>query len=50
MARDFGLPLAESSDGEALFELEEGSNVIVRPLEDARVDGEGLLFAGDIRR
>lgn len=43
---DFGLPLAESSDREALFELEEGSNVIVRPLEDARVDGQKLAGFG----
>jgi catechol 2,3-dioxygenase-like lactoylglutathione lyase family enzyme len=43
---DFGLPLIERNDREALFELEEGSSVIIRKLEDARVEGQKLLGFG----
>lgn len=39
---DFGLPLVEHTESEALFELEEGSSVIIRRLEDARVEGQRL--------
>jgi catechol 2,3-dioxygenase-like lactoylglutathione lyase family enzyme len=39
---DFGLPLVEQNDREALFELEEGSSVIIRRHEDAKVDGQRL--------
>lgn len=43
---DFGLPLSERSDSEALFELEEGSSVIIRRLDDARVEGQRLVGFG----
>lgn len=43
---DFGLPLIEHSSREALFELEEGSSVIIRPLEDAIVPGQKLVGPG----
>lgn len=40
---DFGLPLIEHEEGKsALFELEEGCSVIIRPLAEARVAGQGL--------
>lgn len=39
---DFGLPLIERTDDQALFELAEGSSVIIRRLADARVEGQGL--------
>lgn len=39
---DFGLPLIEQNDREALFELAEGSSVIIRRLDDARVEGQKL--------
>src|SRR5687768_11321260 len=40
---DFGLPLISHQPGtEALFELEEGSTVILRPLADAQVEGQRL--------
>ncbi|WP_114955062.1 VOC family protein [Sphingosinicella terrae] len=43
---DFGLPLVAKSRDEALFELEEGSSVIIRPLEAARVEGQKLVGYG----
>lgn len=43
---DFGLPLVEQNDREALFELEEGSSVIIRRLEDATVEGQRLVGFG----
>lgn len=43
---DFGLPLIESSESEALFELEEGSTVIVRPLNAALTEGQKLVGYG----
>lgn len=43
---DFGLPLIESSESEALFEMEEGSSVIIRPLDVARTEGQGLVGYG----
>jgi catechol 2,3-dioxygenase-like lactoylglutathione lyase family enzyme len=43
---DFGLPLVEQSPSEALFELEEGSSVIIRPNADARVPGQKLVGYG----
>jgi catechol 2,3-dioxygenase-like lactoylglutathione lyase family enzyme len=39
---DFGLPLIEHNAREALFELEEGCSVILRPLADAQVTGQKL--------
>jgi catechol 2,3-dioxygenase-like lactoylglutathione lyase family enzyme len=39
---DFGLPLIEHNEREAVFELEEGCSVILRPLADARVEGQKL--------
>ena len=36
---DFGLPLIAREGHSALFELEEGSSVIIRPLAEARVEG-----------
>jgi catechol 2,3-dioxygenase-like lactoylglutathione lyase family enzyme len=39
---DFGLPLVEQTAAHALFELAEGSSVIIRPLADARVEGQRL--------
>jgi catechol 2,3-dioxygenase-like lactoylglutathione lyase family enzyme len=39
---DFGLPLIERGEREALFELVEGSSVIIRPLDHARVAGQKL--------
>ena len=43
---DFGLPLAEHTNDEALFELEEGSSVIIRPLAGAAVPGQKLVGYG----
>jgi len=43
---DFGLPLSSQSAEEAVFELEEGSTVIVRPLDAATVDGQKLVGFG----
>lgn len=43
---DFGLPLISRDGGEALFELEEGSSVIIRPLDRARVEGQRLVGYG----
>lgn len=44
---DFGLPLIEREEGRsALFELEEGSSVIIRPLADAVVSGQQLVGYG----
>lgn len=43
---DFGLPLIEHADGEALFEMAEGSSVIIRPLDAARVAGQRLVGYG----
>ncbi len=43
---DFGLNLTASTNRESHFELAEGSNVIVRPLEDARVEGQKLVGYG----
>lgn len=43
---DFGLPLVAQGVGQALFELEEGSSVIVRPLADAVVPGQKLVGYG----
>ena len=43
---DFGLPLIEQDEAQTLFELEEGSSVIIRPLEDARVEGQKLVGFG----
>lgn len=43
---DFGLPLIEQSAEEALFELEEGSSVIIRPLDKATVEGQKLIGFG----
>jgi catechol 2,3-dioxygenase-like lactoylglutathione lyase family enzyme len=39
---DFGLPLIENNAREALFELEEGCSVILRPLAEAQVTGQKL--------
>lgn len=39
---DFGLPLVEADETKALFEMEQGSTVIVQPLEDARTEGQKL--------
>ncbi|MGZ8350240.1 MAG: VOC family protein [Allosphingosinicella sp.] len=43
---DFGLPLVTQDGNEALFELEEGSSVVIRPLEAARVEGQRLIGYG----
>lgn len=43
---DFGLPLAQQHTNEALFELEEGSSVIIRPLDQAVVAGQKLIGYG----
>lgn len=43
---DFGLPLIERSETEALFEMEEGSSVIVRALSNAVVPGQKLVGFG----
>lgn len=43
---DFGLPLREQSDSEAVFELEEGSTVIVRQLDQATIPGQKLVGIG----
>jgi len=43
---DFGLPLIEQDGSQALFELEEGSSVIIRPLADATVPGQKLVGYG----
>ena len=44
---DFGLPLVEHEAGKsALYELEEGSSVVIRPLEDATVEGQKLVGFG----
>lgn len=44
---DFGLPLVEQISGQsALFELEEGSSVIVRPLHDAAIANQKLVGFG----
>ena len=39
---DFGLPLISQTETETLFELEEGSSVIIRPLATAAVAGQNL--------
>jgi len=43
---DFGLPLVAANAKEARFELAEGSNVVVRPLAEARVAGQSLAGLG----
>lgn len=43
---DFGLPLVESSENESRFELAEGSNVVIRRLAAARVEGQALVGYG----
>jgi catechol 2,3-dioxygenase-like lactoylglutathione lyase family enzyme len=43
---DFGLPLVENDEKHSLFELEEGSSVIIRPLADAVVPGQKLVGYG----
>jgi len=43
---DFGLPLIEQQAGYALYELEEGSSVIIQPLSDAVVEGQKLVGYG----
>lgn len=43
---DFGLPLIAQNDDVALFELEEGSSVIVRSIDSARVAGQKLVGIG----
>lgn len=43
---DFGLPLIERGEDESLFELEEGSFVILRPLARATVPGQELVGYG----
>lgn len=43
---DFGLPLAHHDEREAVFELAEGSRVIIRPLADALVEGQRLVGRG----
>jgi catechol 2,3-dioxygenase-like lactoylglutathione lyase family enzyme len=43
---DFGLPLIVHNEHEALFELEEGSSVILRPLAQAQVEGQKLQGFG----
>lgn len=43
---DFGLPLVECNEREALFELEEGSSVIIRRLADATIPGQKLVGFG----
>lgn len=44
--QDFGLPLVENDGKQALFELEEGSSVLIRPLADAVVPGQRLVGFG----
>ncbi|MFZ2997661.1 VOC family protein [Sphingobium sp.] len=44
--QDFGLPLIEASEAEAVFELEEGSTVIIRALDAALTDGQRLVGYG----
>ncbi len=39
---DFGLPLVAHDERQAVFELEEGSSVVLRPLADAVVPGQRL--------
>lgn len=43
---DFGLPLERRTAREARFRLAEGSSVILRPLEEARVPGSSIVGAG----
>jgi catechol 2,3-dioxygenase-like lactoylglutathione lyase family enzyme len=43
---DFGLPLVEQTDKESVFELEEGSSVIIRPLAEAVTPGQRLVGYG----
>ncbi|EZP71143.1 Glyoxalase/bleomycin resistance protein/dioxygenase [Sphingomonas paucimobilis] len=43
---DFGLHLSARADREAVFELEEGSSVLIRPLADAVVEGQKLTGFG----
>lgn len=43
---DFGLPLESRTTAESRFRLAEGSTVIVRRLQDARVDGSAIAGFG----
>lgn len=43
---DFGLPLVSGGKDETLFELEEGSSVIIRPLDQAVTPGQALVGLG----
>ena len=43
---EFGLPLERSSERESVFRLEEGSTVVIKPLEDATVPGGSLVDTG----
>ncbi|WP_158280243.1 VOC family protein [Azospirillum sp. TSH100] len=43
---DFGLPLVSADGKAALFELEEGSSVVIRPLADAVTEGQRLVGYG----
>jgi len=43
---DFGLPLEARSPTESRFRLAEGSTVVVRPLEAARVEGSAIVGPG----
>jgi catechol 2,3-dioxygenase-like lactoylglutathione lyase family enzyme len=43
---DFGLPLIAREGQSALFELEEGSSVIIRPLAESSVEGQKLVGYG----
>jgi len=43
---DFGLPLVRSDAEEALFELADGSNVIIRSLDDARIPASSVVGPG----
>ena len=43
---DFGLPLLTQSEAETVFEMEEGSTVVLRELADAVVPGQKLVGFG----
>ena len=43
---DFGLPLAHADENESRFELAEGSSVVLRSVQDARVPGSAIADTG----
>lgn len=43
---DFGLPLVKSDDTEAIFQLEEGSRVVIRHITDSRLPESGIQGTG----